>query len=634
MADGSAFFAALSAARNDGMPHHRGGDGRCSKDASICAVFAVSKNGHAAGKVCDRPHVTAAEATEGQKAGLRRLLKNSKSTFVLKDAPILAEFGIIDAAGISTSLLGANPQLLDAWNAGVCYADCTAEGCRSNLSGTCSRLHRSSGVRPTTRMKREFQNYLARVIKPSTLDVTALKWAGLTHWAQLPPAIQAANPSLMLLLVDDAESTAGNGYSYGHELASVSSVSSGAKQSEEAKRAFGGVPGDVKGRKPCFKFHRHLEGAAKKGCFAGSACPRMHDENYIMTPEENSTVTCETCGVRWCSGSLFYIRSAPSRASADDYALAATSCTNRVVSGSIDDDPLVEALTLTSSALEAALDGSGDAEDEAAATVEAFQVALARLQLKDQLAATGDDNDELTPQPVQFEGKLWEGRLAPFRLERYFALYEFKAPYLLCCSDVEPLQMGRDVLSRVSAQTANMWQNLSLGYTESRGNPRLLQLVSDLYQDIPAEGPLAPLICAPQEAIYLAMNAMFENCTGPASAVVVMAPGYQSLHAIAKAKGATVLYWLPREDSRGVPSHFHLDDLRDLVAGHLAAYPNAPGAEASELSESVQRGSILAIVVNFPHNPTGFIPSILEFGALVEIARAQDAYFFCDEMYL
>jgi len=34
----------------------------------------------------------------------------------------------------------------------------------------------------------------------------------------------------------------------------------------------------------------------------------------------------------------------------------------------------------------------------------------------------------------------------PFRLERYFAAHEFKAPYLLCCSDCESFSIDELLL--------------------------------------------------------------------------------------------------------------------------------------------------------------------------------------------
>ena len=60
-------------------------------------------------------------------------------------------------------------------------------------------------------------------------------------------------------------------------------------------------------------------------------------------------------------------------------------------------------------------------------------------------------------------------RLAPFKLERYFARYEFTTRHLLCCSDPEALSLS-ELLQQPAAQPLlPMWNELGLGYTESAG---------------------------------------------------------------------------------------------------------------------------------------------------------------------
>ena len=60
--------------------------------------------------------------------------------------------------------------------------------------------------------------------------------------------------------------------------------------------------------------------------------------------------------------------------------------------------------------------------------------------------------------------------LPAFKLERFFAEYEFVAPHLLCCSDCEPLAMS-EVLQLADPETMQMWNDLRLGYTETAGLP-------------------------------------------------------------------------------------------------------------------------------------------------------------------
>jgi len=195
--------------------------------------------------------------------------------------------------------------------------------------------------------------------------------------------------------------------------------------------------------------------------------------------------------------------------------------------------------------------------------------------------------------------------LEPFHLERFFARFEFDAPYLLCCSDCEALALP-EVLSWADPQTKARFDGLSLGYTESRGCPLLRREVSALYETVPGDGPLSPVVAAPQECVLLAMLALLR----PGAVVVAMKPAYQSLYAVAEWVGCTVLAWEPDGDGG---DRFSLDALRRTVA-------------------SSPKGVSL-IVVNFPHNPTGFVPTALELGGLVEIARSLDCYLFSDEMY-
>jgi hypothetical protein len=49
--------------------------------------------------------------------------------------------------------------------------------------------------------------------------------------------------------------------------------------------------------------------------------------------------------------------------------------------------------------------------------------------------------------------------------------------------------------------------------------------------------------------------------------------------------------------------------------------------------ERFLQGGAQLVVVNFPHNPTGFQPSADELGRILEMAAGAGARVFCDEMY-
>jgi len=185
----------------------------------------------------------------------------------------------------------------------------------------------------------------------------------------------------------------------------------------------------------------------------------------------------------------------------------------------------------------------------------------------------------------------------PFVLERYFALYEFSAPNLLCCSDCESMSMS-ELLSMADAETKAKWETLSLGYTESQGLPELREAVAGLYDGVEAAGVL---IGAPQELILLGLSSML----GEGDHAVVMWPGYQSLHETVLAAGAE----LSKLDVTSATF--------DLVADTTA----------------LLKPNTRAVVLNLPHNPTGFLPTKEEFAAINALCSSRGIQLFVDEMY-
>ena len=192
--------------------------------------------------------------------------------------------------------------------------------------------------------------------------------------------------------------------------------------------------------------------------------------------------------------------------------------------------------------------------------------------------------------------------LEPFRLERYFAEHEFAAPHLLCLSDSEALGLA-DLLEMADEECAEMWRGLKLSYTESAGLPQLRAAVAGLYSSTEKEDVLT---AAPQELVYLAVKALVKE----GDHCVVTAPGYQSLYEVAAAAGAEVDAWTPVSNAESGALAFDVADLERLV-----------------------RPDTKLVVVNFPHNPTGHVPTPEEFGRVVKACEAVGATLFSDEMY-
>lgn len=190
-------------------------------------------------------------------------------------------------------------------------------------------------------------------------------------------------------------------------------------------------------------------------------------------------------------------------------------------------------------------------------------------------------------------------QLEPFRLERYFARHEFSAPYLLCASDCESMEL-RDLLA-LEPDAAERFSSLWLGYTESLGDPQLRQAIATLYEQIAADQVLVH--AGAEEAIFNFMNVALR----PGDQIIVHAPYYQSLGEVARGIGAEVTEW------RGDPAHGWELDLEDFKA-HLTARTKAA-------------------VVNFPHNPTGFLPGPEFVRALSELSEGHGFILFSDEVY-
>jgi aspartate/methionine/tyrosine aminotransferase len=190
--------------------------------------------------------------------------------------------------------------------------------------------------------------------------------------------------------------------------------------------------------------------------------------------------------------------------------------------------------------------------------------------------------------------------IRPFALERYFAEHEFTAELLLCSSDVEAYGMA-ELLAMADEETRGLWDGLGLGYTETAGHPLLRAEIAALYRGLDAGDVL--VFAGAQEAIF----AFAQATLGADDHAVVVTPAYQSLYEVARTAGAQVsLVELEHESGWTLD----LDDVRREL-----------------------RPDTRAIVVNFPHNPTGAHIDRATLDALVQIAEDADAQLFSDEVY-
>lgn len=190
-------------------------------------------------------------------------------------------------------------------------------------------------------------------------------------------------------------------------------------------------------------------------------------------------------------------------------------------------------------------------------------------------------------------------KLNDFKLERFFARFEFNAPYLLCTSDCESFTV--EELLALEKNAEKDFKKLHLGYTETLGNPGLRREISRLYFNATPENII--VLAGAEEGIFIFMNGLLE----PGDHIIVQSPCYQSLTEVANAIGCNVTEW-PMD-----PQHNWEMDLNFLT---------------QNITPMTK-----AIVVNFPNTPTGYTMSREKFNELLAIARRHDLYVFCDEVY-
>lgn len=193
-------------------------------------------------------------------------------------------------------------------------------------------------------------------------------------------------------------------------------------------------------------------------------------------------------------------------------------------------------------------------------------------------------------------------KIEAFATEHFFAKYEFTTPYQLCNSDCETVTV--EELLAMTDMSLEEFGRLSLGYTELSGNPQMREEIAAVYQGVTAEDVL--ILGTPIEGIYLAARAILE----PGDEVIVLSPAYDALvNMFAHVVGAeNVRKWaFAPEEGRWV---LDLEALKALISPKTKL-----------------------LVVNFPHNPTGYLPTRDFLAELVSIIEEHGLILFCDEMY-
>lgn len=191
--------------------------------------------------------------------------------------------------------------------------------------------------------------------------------------------------------------------------------------------------------------------------------------------------------------------------------------------------------------------------------------------------------------------------LPAFKLEEYLAKYEFDAPFMMGSSDPETHTLS-ELVAMADDECLPLWNDLKFSYTETHGLPLLREEISKLYTTQDKDNIL--VFSGAEEAIYIAMQVMLKR----GDHVVALTPCYQSLKEIPKAAGANV-------------TKFSLDWKNNHWSFDLDKFA------------SVVTNKTKLVILNFPHNPTGFHPDQKLFKNIIDIVKQHNAYLFSDEVY-
>lgn len=169
----------------------------------------------------------------------------------------------------------------------------------------------------------------------------------------------------------------------------------------------------------------------------------------------------------------------------------------------------------------------------------------------------------------------------------------------MTASDAETVKLA-DLLAISSLEDVAAFQDLRLGYTETRGAPDLRQEIARTYQRRNDDEILC--FAGAEEGIFATLTSLLEKD----SHAIVVLPAYQSLeaipHSICETTGISLV---PDGEWR-----LDLDRLADAI-----------------------RPETRVIIINFPHNPTGALLPEAELRELVEICSKRGIWLFSDEAY-
>ncbi len=194
--------------------------------------------------------------------------------------------------------------------------------------------------------------------------------------------------------------------------------------------------------------------------------------------------------------------------------------------------------------------------------------------------------------------------LPDFKLETYFSKWEFTAEHHLTASDAESMTTA-ELLALGTDEDRAAFDNLHLGYTPTWGTRAVRNAIAGIYSSLAEEDILA--FAGAGEALFWTMQLFVE----PGDHVIVNVPNYQTIESIPIATGVDV-EGLPLWTGAGADLEWILD---------------------LDRFESMIRPETTLVSVNFPNNPTGFVPDHETWLAFNELCHARGIRVISDEVY-
>ena len=186
-----------------------------------------------------------------------------------------------------------------------------------------------------------------------------------------------------------------------------------------------------------------------------------------------------------------------------------------------------------------------------------------------------------------------------FKLETYFAQWEFIAKFHLTASDCESMSQN-ELVKLASLEDQANFEELRLGYTETRGQFELRDVIASTYADLNREDILC--FSGSEEGIYIAMKILLKANDH----AIVFTPSYQSAETV---------------------------PLSICEVSGLMLRPEVNWEPEIEELKTLIRPNTKLIYINFPNNPTGKAISLSKLLGLISLCRENGIWLFSDEVF-